>query len=157
MSKITTTTWPLEQHTKAKHIILRKYLDAWIPILGFGNGRVVYIDGFAGPGKYNGGEDGSPVIAINAIIGHKMFQQMNTEFKLLFIEENKNRYDHLVNVLSTIDKKDNERTAMLAARNQPSFKEKHLLQIIFGIIIMVGVAVVFLLWKIVWPRLSLKK
>ena len=63
---------------------------------------------------------------------------------------------HSTIFVKAIDKKGNERTAMLAAGNQPSFKEKYVLQIIFGIII-VGAAVVFLLWRIVWPRLSLKK
>ena len=28
------TVWPIEPHTAAKHQILRKYLDAWLPILG---------------------------------------------------------------------------------------------------------------------------
>jgi len=59
--------------------------------------------------------------------------------------------------VKAIDKKGNERIAMLPAGNQPSFKDRYLLQIIFGIIIIAGVAVVFLLWRIVWPRLSLKK
>ena len=59
--------------------------------------------------------------------------------------------------VKAIDKKGNERITMLPARNQPSWQEKYLLQIIFGIIIIVGVAVVFLLWRIIWPRLSLKK
>jgi hypothetical protein len=61
-----TTVWELEPHTRAKHEILRRYLQAWIPILtqgGFKN--ILYIDGFAGPGRYAGGEDGSPVIAVS--------------------------------------------------------------------------------------------
>ena len=59
--------------------------------------------------------------------------------------------------VKSIDKKGNERIATLSARNQPSFKEKYLLQIIFGIIIIVGAVVAFIFWRIVWPRLSLKK
>jgi len=60
------TIWPIEPHTSAKHQILRKYLDAWLPILGRHNSRIVYIDGFAGPGEYSGGEPGSPIIALEA-------------------------------------------------------------------------------------------
>ena len=60
------TIWPIEPHTCAKHQILRKYLDAWLPILGTYNKRIVYIDGFAGPGEYKGGEPGSPIIALEA-------------------------------------------------------------------------------------------
>jgi three-Cys-motif partner protein len=44
--------WPLDPHTHAKHVILRSYLGAWFPILNKYNGRIVYIDGFAGPGEY---------------------------------------------------------------------------------------------------------
>jgi hypothetical protein len=38
-------------------------MQAWVPILTRYYGRVVYIDGFAGPGIYVGGEEGSPIIA----------------------------------------------------------------------------------------------
>jgi three-Cys-motif partner protein len=66
------TTWQLEPHTAAKHAILRRYLSAWLPILSQGSfGTVVYIDAFAGPGVYSGGEDGSPVIALKELIGHR--------------------------------------------------------------------------------------
>jgi len=70
MSKTTDTIWPREPHTEAKHAILRKYLDAWLPIITRWNGRVVYIDGFAGPGEYIGGDNGSPIIAIKAVLEH---------------------------------------------------------------------------------------
>src|SRR5215475_1669133 len=60
------TIWPIEPHTSAKHQILRNYLDAWLPILGKYNRRIVYIDGFSGPGEYAGGEPGSPIIALEA-------------------------------------------------------------------------------------------
>jgi three-Cys-motif partner protein len=62
------TIWSITPHTQAKHAILKRYLDAWFPILSrqaailnrkFGtvNGRrILYIDGFAGPGIYTGGE-----------------------------------------------------------------------------------------------------
>lgn len=50
------TIWPLDPHTLAKHEILRRYLEAWFPIVGRYSHRIVYIDGFAGPGRYAGGE-----------------------------------------------------------------------------------------------------
>ncbi|MFN7938338.1 MAG: three-Cys-motif partner protein TcmP [Bryobacteraceae bacterium] len=65
------TIWQIEPHTSAKHQILRKYLDAWLPILGTYNLRVVYVDGFAGPGKYTGGEPGSPIVALQAALTHE--------------------------------------------------------------------------------------
>lgn len=56
--------WELKPHTKAKHDILRRYLQAWFAIMGQTYPRIVYIDGFAGPGEYDRGEEGS-LIAIN--------------------------------------------------------------------------------------------
>ena len=64
--------WPMEQHTRAKHEILRRYLGAWFPILAGGgfNPRLVFLDGFAGPGVYSSGEPGSPLIAIETLVDH---------------------------------------------------------------------------------------
>ena len=61
-----TTVWELEDHTAAKHEILRRYLAAWFPILSSSgyNRRGLFIDGFAGPGIYSKGELGSPIIAL---------------------------------------------------------------------------------------------
>src|SRR5262245_51017356 len=64
------TLWPLDPHTRCKHLVLKSYLDAWLPILGTWNGRILFIDGFAGPGEYEGGEPGSPMIALNALKNH---------------------------------------------------------------------------------------
>ena len=46
------TIWPLEPHTAAKHEILRRHLGAWFPIMCSWNRRLVFVDGFAGPGQY---------------------------------------------------------------------------------------------------------
>lgn len=102
MSKITATIWEIEPHTEAKHAILRKYLDAWLPIISRWNGRVVYIDGFAGPGEYVGGKEGSPVIAIKAVIEHKLKIQMTAEFMFIFVEADKERCEYLQAKLKSI-------------------------------------------------------
>jgi three-Cys-motif partner protein len=94
------TVWELEPHTAAKHAILRKYLNAWLPILTRWNGRVVFCDGFAGPGAYAKGEDGSPVIAIKTFLEHAHSAKMKAEVVYLFIEEKRDRYQSLVNVVS---------------------------------------------------------
>jgi len=78
------TVWDLEPHTAAKHAILLRYLQAWIPILSSAHGRVVYIDGFAGPGVYSRGEDGSPIIALKAALAHA--SRIKGEMAFLFIE-----------------------------------------------------------------------
>jgi three-Cys-motif partner protein len=101
MSKISTTIWQIVQHTEAKHAILRKYLDAWLPIITKWNGRVLYIDGFAGPGEYIGGEDGSPIIAIKAVLEHKI--NITSEIIMLFIEADKDRYDYLKQKINSMN------------------------------------------------------
>jgi three-Cys-motif partner protein len=57
-------------HTAAKHLLLRRYLDRWFPILGRTEKSINYIDGFAGPGEYQAREVGSPHIAIEAAKAH---------------------------------------------------------------------------------------
>jgi three-Cys-motif partner protein len=87
------TIWQVEPHTAAKHKILRGYLDAWFPILNAYNRRIVYVDGFSGPGRYLGGEPGSPVIAAEAARTHRA--NLAGELVFLFIEERPDRADRL--------------------------------------------------------------
>jgi three-Cys-motif partner protein len=100
MSEPTTTTWPLQPHTATKHLILRKYLNAWLPIITRWNGRVIFCDGFAGPGLYDNGEDGSPIIALKALLEHYYLPNIRAEIHYLFIEENKERCRSLEAVIA---------------------------------------------------------
>jgi three-Cys-motif partner protein len=93
------TLWDLQPHTLAKHEILRRYLEAWFPILSSFNKRIVYIDGFAGPGEYAGGEPGSPVIAMETALGHS--RQLADEVVMLFIEERADRFQHLQGLVNS--------------------------------------------------------
>lgn len=90
--------WPIEPHTRAKHEILRYYLKAWFPILSRWSGRIIYLDGFAGPGVYAGGEDGSPVIALQTAVEHKLRKRF-TEIMFFFIEKDPKRAYLLTQVL----------------------------------------------------------
>jgi len=94
------TTWQIEPHTSAKHQILRKYLDAWLPILGTYSKRVVYVDGFAGPGQYTGGEPGSPIVALQAALTHQA--KLPSELVFLFIEKDNARADHLTGEIAKL-------------------------------------------------------
>lgn len=89
------TLWDRDPHTEGKHLVLRAYLDAWLPIMGRWNGRILFIDGFAGPGQYEGGEDGSPIIALRALIEHNAKKKIKAEVVFLFIEEREDRAEHL--------------------------------------------------------------
>ncbi|MBZ9577415.1 three-Cys-motif partner protein TcmP [Patescibacteria group bacterium] len=93
------TIWDLDPHTKAKHEILRYYLGGWFPILARYAGRIVYIDGFAGPGVYSKGEEGSPVIALRTAYEHVLRPQFRAELVFLFIESRKDRAEKLKEVL----------------------------------------------------------
>jgi three-Cys-motif partner protein len=93
MAKHQPVVWPIEPHTAAKHAILRRYLQAWIPILSRGNARVVYIDGFAGPGEYEGGEQGSPILALTEAAAAARQRPLAMTF--LFVEENAERAANL--------------------------------------------------------------
>ena len=95
----TSTQWPIEPHTRAKHEILRLYLQAWVPILGQSSfPEVAYIDGFAGPGRYSEGEDGSPIIALNAALEQE--SRIRPEMSFLFVESRRDRADMLRTILS---------------------------------------------------------
>ena len=100
MSAPKTILWAMDDHTRAKHEILRRYLDAWLPIMTTYNGRIIYLDGFAGPGKYEGGEFGSPIIAIDRFLNHPYAAMRNKEVLFLFIEQNHDRYEYLKELLA---------------------------------------------------------
>jgi hypothetical protein len=87
------TVWDAEEHTLAKHLILKEYLVAWFPILARWNGRIVYYDGFAGPGRYKGGEEGSPLLALRVAKDHRA--EIATEIVFIFVENDSRRAVHL--------------------------------------------------------------
>jgi three-Cys-motif partner protein len=88
------TVWDLEPHTRAKHELLKRYLQAWMVILSQGRfPEILYIDGFAGPGEYAGGEAGSPIIALDTALGFK--PPLTAKVHFLFVEKDDTRADHL--------------------------------------------------------------
>ncbi|WP_436343761.1 three-Cys-motif partner protein TcmP [Natronorubrum sp. FCH18a] len=57
--------WHMKEHTEVKHRILRKYLTTWTRIVSSGNPEIHYFDGFAGRARYEDGEPGSPLLALD--------------------------------------------------------------------------------------------
>jgi three-Cys-motif partner protein len=55
---------------------------------------VLFVDGFAGPGRYVGGEPGSPLVALQCVTEHH-HDLSSKELLFLFIEENSARHQHL--------------------------------------------------------------
>jgi three-Cys-motif partner protein len=98
------TLWPLEPATAAKHQLYQRYLDAWWPILlqpshnGRSWSRVTYLDAFAGPGRYKGGEPGSPVFALQGLLDHVARERMDLSrdrVRIIYMEKRRDRFDHL--------------------------------------------------------------
>ena len=87
------TVWPLEPHTAAKHQILRRYLGAWFSILGRYSPQLVYVDGFCGPGRYSGGELGSPLVALDVIRG--LGEKISAKPEFVFIDNDLPRIQNL--------------------------------------------------------------
>jgi three-Cys-motif partner protein len=103
------TVWPIEDHTLAKHAILKRYLQAWFPILSHQSAivrspsqQILYIDGFAGPGEYEKGEIGSPILALQAALEHS--RNFPRPVRLIFVEAREDRYNHLLSVLSRYER-----------------------------------------------------
>lgn len=78
-----------------KHFVLREYLGAWLPILASKHKRLLFVDGFAGPGVYEGGEYGSPIVAAQVARGHRAQQLRNAEVVMAFIERCPDRFASL--------------------------------------------------------------
>ncbi len=91
-------------HTAAKHLLLKRYLDRWFPILGKHHRRINYIDGFAGPGEYSRGEKGSPIIAIESAMAHveRGTLDPSVEVNFIFVEKQNRFADHLRGQLSSL-------------------------------------------------------
>jgi three-Cys-motif partner protein len=105
-----TTLWKIEPHTQAKHALLRNYLNAWLPIMAFteqrwkpGGGKLVLMDGFCGPGAYEDGEEGSPIIMLKAFLEHKMRDRITCDLVYIFIDEDQSRIDHLKTEVAALE------------------------------------------------------
>ena len=62
----------------------------------YGVGTLLLIDGFAGPGRYEDGEPGSPLIMLDALFSHADRDNiLKAKFAFLFIENDKARVEHL--------------------------------------------------------------
>ncbi len=93
---ISNVTWELPAHTEAKHRVVAEYLKAWFPIISTNEKKVAFIDGFAGPGRYDGGQPGSPLVAIETLVDHTALPKMsNCTFLFKFIEADPERAERL--------------------------------------------------------------
>jgi three-Cys-motif partner protein len=103
MAKPKDKLWKLEDHSRAKHEILKRYLGGWLPVMSWSK-RLVLVDGFAGPGRYLDGEEGSPLIMLNAFLEHKRRDKITAELVFAFIEEDEARATHLTEEIDALGK-----------------------------------------------------
>jgi three-Cys-motif partner protein len=95
--------WDLEPHTRAKHQLLDRYLGGYFPILSRHERKIIFIDAFAGPGVYAGGEPGSPRLALERLLDHHHMKSMaGTEFVFLFNEKDPARFASLEKVVADL-------------------------------------------------------
>lgn len=101
-----TKLWQAQPHTLAKIQIVQRYLYLWYLILGRTPGidRLVYIDGFAGPGQYTNSDSSSPMAALTA--ANAVFEQPGSGLKdkecvFLFVEKRKDFAANLRKVISS--------------------------------------------------------
>ncbi|HCB03181.1 MAG TPA: three-Cys-motif partner protein TcmP [Nocardioides sp.] len=78
--------WAADPHTKAKHALYDRYLSKWSPIMLRGWGaNITYAEGFAGPGVYQDGAPGSPVIALRSVVGDAELRSLVARGRMRFI------------------------------------------------------------------------
>jgi len=116
------TLWHLEPHSQAKHRILRGYVNAWLPIMTRYNTRVLLIDAFAGPGRYLGGEPGSPLILLDCYLRHTYRSKMTSEIVYFFIEERPDRVEHLRSEIAGLDIPKNVKVNVEEGRYEDIFR-----------------------------------
>ena len=123
--------WPLEDHTRAKHRVLRSYLNGWIPVMGHqslkaydSDRTLLLVDGFAGPGRYLEGAAGSPLIMLDALLSHAAFPNLTgVRFLLLFIEQNRDRVARLRTEVANLRLPDNVKVFIKEGRFEEEFGE----------------------------------
>ncbi len=92
--------WKIEPHTRAKHEILKRYLQAWFPIMTKNNHRIIVLDGFAGPGEYVDSSEGSPLVAIKTLLSNEVALSYGNEVVFYFIEADEARRHNLQTLLN---------------------------------------------------------
>src|SRR5689334_8127705 len=82
-----------------KHGILSQYPPVFVAKAGsVTDGRVVFLDGYAGQGRYDDGSPGSPLLFVQAARGRP-----NRSVTGIFVEQDGERYASLCRVLDETD------------------------------------------------------
>lgn len=99
--------------TEMKHRILSLYLNPWIKKLSTVDSQLLFVDGFAGPGRYPDGSKGSPLIAMD--MADKMLSKADRvderidSFECVFIEKDDDNYASLEEAVSSREQQVDDR------------------------------------------------
>lgn len=103
--------WRSRQNTRVKHDILYEYLKGFIPVLSTANrGEPIsvlhYVDSHAGRGWYEGGEPGSPIVAMT--VGQELHEDLGAHretpvylecYNVEYDRENFDSLEHEINAV----------------------------------------------------------
>lgn len=118
----------LQKHSDAKITILNNYFIPWLRKINLGNqgGRCLVIDGFAGPGIYDDGKQGSPIkLLLASIEFYEQCEKNNwriPHITLLFIEGDKQNYMSLKSNLKEICDAEFDEEDVAVLREYPTIK-----------------------------------
>lgn len=87
-------------HTLLKHGVLDRYVKAWIQILKGVHEKLWIVDGFAGRGKDDVGNPGSPLLLARSAA---QLREKGAEVQLFAVELRRDNYDTLVKNLAEFD------------------------------------------------------
>jgi three-Cys-motif partner protein len=67
------------------------------------NRKLLLIDGFAGPGRYSGGEEGSPLVMVRSLLDHSQLTRIEPrEISFIFVEADRRRHENLVGEVQAV-------------------------------------------------------
>jgi three-Cys-motif partner protein len=69
------TVWRSDPHTLVKHLVYRHYLACWMAKILQKFRAATIVDAFAGPGVYEDGPDGSPILIAKAFLEHNAYRR----------------------------------------------------------------------------------
>lgn len=95
------TLWAIDPHTTIKHLVYRFYLGCWMGKILQKFQEASVVDGFAGPGEYLDGADGSPIIVAKCFLDHRFLPKFNRLY--VFCQEwRSDRVEHLDGLVSKL-------------------------------------------------------
>ena len=103
MGQPTDKLWNSQPRTLLKHQVYRQYLHCWMGKIcqKFRNSAIV--DGFAGPGIYLDGPDGSSVVIAKTFLEHSRLAAFN-RLRLICVEKRPDRRDSLASRMERLPK-----------------------------------------------------